>query len=86
MEEGASITSLSPHSASNLLSHSSAHPLTPQRTLSLLNTPSHKVAEIWAKMKEAEVHWFDPDRKAGANPGKACSLAKVTGFYQPYEE
>ena len=41
-----------------------------------------KAREILGKMKEAEKHWFNPDR-GNADP-RACSLAKETGFYQPY--
>ena len=41
-----------------------------------------KAREILGKMKAAEKHWFNPDR--GKPDPRACSLAKETGFYQPY--
>ena len=42
-----------------------------------------KAAEIFAKMQQAELHWFDPDRGSDKT-GAACAVAKKTGFYQPW--
>ena len=49
-----------------------------------------KAAEIFEKMKQAETHWFNPDR-GGTNQHPdhdagvaACRVARETGFYQPY--
>jgi arylsulfatase I/J len=51
-----------------------------------------KAKEIFAKMQEAEKHWFNPYRgqcdddhpEACSNGPVACELAKRTGFFQPY--
>lgn len=41
-----------------------------------------KAEEILAKMQQAEHHWFNPDR--GQPDPRACTVARETGFYQPY--
>ena len=41
-----------------------------------------KAAEIYAKMLVAEKKWFDPDR--GPPDAHACTVARTTGFWQPF--
>ena len=41
-----------------------------------------KAAQLWAKLQEAELRWFDPDR-GSPNP-RACQLARDSGYWQPF--
>lgn len=41
-----------------------------------------KAAEIYAKMLDAERHWFNPDR--GEPSPLACEIANATGYWQPF--
>eukprot|EP01047_Picozoa_sp_COSAG01_P020439 COSAG01_NODE_1163_length_11454_cov_3.546808_14_plen_219_part_00 len=54
----------------------------PEERTDLALTMPHKARQILAKMKAAEKHWFNPDCRS-PDP-RACSMARETGFYQPY--
>ena len=63
----------------------------PEERKDLAREMPEKAREILDKMKEAEKHWFDPDRSPAAiglngttTRWHACVVARTSGFYQPY--
>ena len=54
----------------------------PGEHVDLALTMPAKATEIYAKMVEAEKHWFNPDR--GAPDAHACAIAKSSGYWQPF--
>ena len=55
----------------------------PGEHVDLAHSMPEKANEIYAKMVQAEKHWFNPDRGAPDDP-RACKVAKDSGYWQPF--